>query len=47
MSTPLRFDGQVALVKIQGEAQADGALRDVLELTGLQGEFRLIRKALG
>jgi len=33
--------------QIHGEADADGALRDALELPGLQGEFRLIRKALG
>ena len=33
--------------EIQGEAGPDGGLRDTLELTGLQGEFRLIRKALG
>jgi NAD(P)-dependent dehydrogenase (short-subunit alcohol dehydrogenase family) len=33
--------------QIQGETDADGTLRDVLELAGLQGEFRLIRKALG
>jgi NAD(P)-dependent dehydrogenase (short-subunit alcohol dehydrogenase family) len=33
--------------EIHGEADADGAIRDALELTGLQGEFRLIRKALG
>jgi hypothetical protein len=33
--------------QVQGEADADGVLRDMVELTGLQGEFRLIRKALG
>jgi NAD(P)-dependent dehydrogenase (short-subunit alcohol dehydrogenase family) len=33
--------------EIHGETAADGTLDDVLELTGLGGEFRLIRKALG
>ncbi|MET0984387.1 MAG: SDR family NAD(P)-dependent oxidoreductase [Steroidobacteraceae bacterium] len=33
--------------QIHGTAEANGTMSDALELTGLQGEFRLIRKALG
>ncbi|MFO1426140.1 MAG: SDR family oxidoreductase [Steroidobacteraceae bacterium] len=33
--------------QVAGETAGDGTLQGMLELTGLQGEFRLIRKALG